>query len=76
MAKLFDFSNYREEPDMDSMDEAALRSYLKELQEQIAALDEEEPANMESEEYELWGEAHENLEDLVDEVMDRLDDLR
>jgi len=76
MAEFINFSNYQEEPDIDSMDEAALRGYLKELQERIAELDEAEPKNMASEEYEVWGEAHEDLEDLVDEVMDRLEDLR
>jgi hypothetical protein len=55
------------------MDEAALRALLEDLREQIAQLDEAEPADMESEEYEVWGEAHEELEDLLDEVMDRLE---
>ena len=75
MAEFFNFSNHREEPDISSMDEAALRTYLKELQERIAQLDEAEPSNMESEEYEDWGDRHEELEDLVDEVLDRLEDL-
>ena len=30
---------------------------------------------MESEEYESWAQEHEELEDLIDEVLDRLDDL-
>lgn len=76
MAEFFNFSNHLEEPDISSMDEAALRTYLKELQERIAQLDEAEPSNMESEEYEIWGEAHEDLEDLVDEVMDRLEEFQ
>jgi hypothetical protein len=28
---------------------------------------------MESEEYEAWGDRHEELEDLVDDVLDRLE---
>ena len=29
---------------------------------------------MNSEEYEAWGERHEELEDLADEIMDRLEE--
>lgn len=73
MAEMLKFSAEREEPDIYSMDEAALRALLEDLREQIAQLDEAEPADMDSEEYEVWGEAHEELEDLLDEVMDRLE---
>lgn len=73
MAEILKFSGDREEPDIYSMDEAALRALLEDLREQIAQLDEAEPADMESEEYEVWGEAHEELEDLLDEVIDRLE---
>lgn len=30
---------------------------------------------MNSEEYETWGDAHEELEDLADEITDRLEEL-
>ena len=30
---------------------------------------------MDSEEYESWGDRHEALEDLTDEILDRLDEL-
>ena len=30
---------------------------------------------MESEEYEAWGDRHEELEDLADELMERLEEL-
>lgn len=52
-----------------------LLAQLKDLRRQIALLDEEEPEDMESEEYDAWGDRHEELEDMVDEIMDRLDDL-
>lgn len=52
-----------------------LLAQLKDLRRQIALLDEEEPEDMESEEYEAWGDRHEELEDMVDEIMDRLDEL-
>jgi len=75
MGKVIDFSNYAQKPDINSMDKPALLQYLEQLRAQIAELDAAEPKNMESEEYEVWGEQHEDLEDLVDEVMERLEEL-
>ena len=76
MGTLIDFEDFRpEEPDIDTMDPAALRAYLKQLRARIAALDEAEPKNMNSETYEEWGQLHEELEDLADDVLDRLDEL-
>lgn len=72
MAEIFSFDNYRDPSDMDR---EQLLGYLDNLRAQIAALDEEEPANMESEAYEEWGERHEELEDLVDEILDLLDGI-
>lgn len=57
------------------MERPALIAYLEQLRDKIAALDESEPKNMNSDAYEAWGEEHEALEDLVDEVLDRLDEL-
>ena len=76
MAKIIDFNNFQnEEPDLEQMNREELTAYLEQLQSLIAQLDAEEPADMESEAYEEWGDRHELLEDLVDEVMDRLEDL-
>ena len=61
--------------DVEALTVEELREYRAALRERIAELDEQEPADMESEEYEEWGEQHEELEDLVDEVLDRLEDL-
>ena len=72
MADIIDFSAYRETADMDK---AELQAYLDFLRRQIAELDEAEPADMESEAYEDWGQRHEDLEDLVDDVLDRLEEL-
>ena len=74
MGNVIDFSSYQE-PDINSMDKSALLSYLEQLRSQIAELDAVEPKNMASEEYEEWGDRHEELEDLVDEVLDRLEEL-
>ena len=39
------------------------------------AWNELEPEDMDSDAYEDWGERHEALEDLADELQDRLDEL-
>lgn len=61
-------------PDIEAMDREELQACLQEVRERIADLDEREPADMNSEEYESWGERHEELEDLADEIMDRLEE--
>lgn len=65
----------KEYPDIDCMPLPELKAYQQELIRQLEALDEREPADMESEAYEAWGDAHEMLEDLLDDVQDRLDEL-
>lgn len=70
MAEMISF-----EQDYDSMNREELKAVLAALRGQIQELDEQEPRNMESEEYEAWGERHEALEDLVDDVLDRLDEM-
>lgn len=75
MADIVDFDQYDREPDLDAMSRDQLLAYQKDLWDQIAQLDEQEPEDMNSEAYEVWGDRHEMLEDLADEVRDRLDDL-
>lgn len=53
----------------------ALRSELEQVRREIAALDLEEPEDMESEAYEAWGDRHEALEDRADDLMDALEAL-
>lgn len=73
MAEMLSFEMPRE--DLGKMDRRALEDYLGRLRVLISELDAREPRNMNSEAYEQWGEEHEALEDLVDEVLDRLDEL-
>ena len=73
MAEMLSFEMPRE--DVGKMDRRALEDYLGRLRALISELDAREPRNMNSEAYEQWGEEHEALEDLVDEVLDRLDEL-
>ena len=76
MGKVIDFNQFRnEEPDLDSMDKEALFAYLEQLRAQIKELDAAEPKNMNSEAYEEWGDLHEELEDRVDDILDRLDEM-
>ena len=75
MGQIIDLKDYFSEPDLDAMDRDALREYLKELRFRMEELDEKEPRNMNSEAYEEWGDRREELEDLMDEILDRLDDL-
>lgn len=50
-----------------------LAAQLAELRAMLDDLDAREPENMDSEEYEQWGDAHEELEDQIDEILDLLD---
>ena len=76
MAKIIDFNQFRpEEPDLDEMDREALTAYLEQLRARIDEQAAAEPKNMISEAYEEWGDLHEELEDLVDDVLDRLDEM-
>ncbi len=62
-------------PDLDAMDRAELLDYLATVRQWIAELDQEEPEDMDSEAYDAWGDRHEALEDLADDILDRLDEL-
>jgi len=76
MGNIIDFSKFlSEEPDLDLMDKEALLVFLEQLRGQIEELNAAEPKNMASEEYEEWGDLHEELEDIVDDILDRLEDM-
>ena len=60
-------------PDPESMSREALLEYLRSARERIEALDDEEPVDMMSGAYEEWGQRHEELEDLADEIMELLE---
>lgn len=53
--------------------EEDLRQQLALLQSQLAQLDAAEPLDEESDEYELWSQEHEDLEDQIDDILDLLD---
>lgn len=64
------------DPDIYEMTPEQLEAYLTELKRLRTALDSSEPEDIDSEEYEAWADEHEELEDFIDEVQERLDDLR
>lgn len=65
-----------QEPDIDEMDKEGLEQYLSQLRRRLAELDLQEPEDQMTEAYEDWGDRREALEDLVDDVLDRLDELK
>ena len=62
-------------PDLEAMGRAELLDCLAAVRHRIARLDQEEPEDMDSEAYDAWGGRHEALEDLADDILDRLDEL-
>ena len=62
-------------PDLEAMGRAELLDCLAAVRHRIARLDQEEPEDMDSEAYDAWGDRHEALEDLADDILDRLDEL-
>ena len=75
MADWITFDPLEQMPDPADMDRAQAEQYLAAVRAQIAQLDREEPADMDSEAYDEWGDQHEELEDLADELMERLEEL-
>ena len=73
MAHIIDFPQLPDWEDLEAMSRQELLNCLETVQEQIARLDEEEPEDMDSEAYDDWGDRHEELEDLADEITERLE---
>ena len=58
--------------DLDSMDEGALRALLARVRLTYPVMEAREPADEASEEYLLWEEDLETLDDYIDELTERL----
>lgn len=66
----------KEEPkDIYEMTLSELQEHYRQMQEELQALDAKEPKNMNSELYEEWADEHEELEDYLDEILDRMEEL-
>ncbi len=74
MAEIIEFPVQNGAEDTDELSREELLTLLERLRAEIAALDEKEPKNMNSEAYETWADRHEELEDQVDEILDLLED--
>ncbi|MBS6215313.1 MAG: hypothetical protein KH704_00095 [Clostridiales bacterium] len=75
MSDIIDITAFRSPAAPEEDGRQALLARLTQVKEQIARLDLEEPEDMASEAYEIWGGRREALEDLADDLMDRLDEL-
>ena len=65
-----------EEPqDIYEMDLQQLQAHYAAMQEELHELDAKEPKNMNSDAYEEWADEHEELEDYLDEILDRMEAL-
>lgn len=73
MEIIVDFTPDR--PEVADMNPEELLQYWQEIEEKIADLDEEEPEDMDSEEYDAWADRHEALEDIRDEIEERLEEF-
>ena len=63
-----------EVPDIQALSCEALQTYCAQTRQIIADLDALEPCSETSEAYDRWAELHEDLEDVLDEILDCLDD--
>ena len=52
-----------------------LQAHYAAMQEELHVLDAKEPKNMNSELYEEWADEHEELEDYLDEILERMEVL-
>ena len=75
MADIISFDAYAGEPDPEGMGREELLAYLASVRSRLSQLDGQEPEDMDSEAYQAWGDRHEALEDLADEIRDLLDEL-
>ncbi len=73
MEIIVDFTPDR--PEVADMNPEELRQYWQEIKDKIADLDEEEPEDMDSEAYDDWADRHETLEDIRDEIEERLEEF-
>ncbi len=62
-----------EAPDTQTLEPQELEALRLQTQQMISALDALEPRSERNENYDHWAELHEDLEDLLDEILDRLE---
>ncbi len=62
------------EEDIEEMSEEELKEYLSRLDRSLEELSEQEPEDDGGDEYEAWADAHEDLEDRIDEAKELLEE--
>ena len=75
MSNVIAFPGQEEPEDIYEMNLQQLQAHYAAMQEELRALDAKEPKNMNSEAYEEWADEHEELEDYLDEILDRMETL-
>lgn len=64
------------EPDIEKLDVKQLEEYLNVLENRLEKLEENEPDDDSSDEYDEWKDKYDTNEELVEEVTERLQELR
>ncbi len=59
--------------DLDEMTLDELRELLEEFSKRLDMMDDEEPVGAESDIYDQWAEAHEDMEDIIDDITERIE---
>ena len=75
MSNVIVFPKQEEPEDIYEMNLQQLQAHYAAMQEQLHRLDAKEPKNMNSDAYEEWADEHEELEDYLDEILDRMEVL-
>ena len=75
MSDVIAFPRKEEPKDLYEMTLEEVRDHYAAMQQELHQLDAKEPRNMNSEAYEEWADEHEELEDYLDEILDRLEEL-
>ena len=75
MSNVIAFPQKEEPKDIYEMTLEELQDHYRAMQEELHELDAREPKNMNSEAYEEWADEHEELEDYLDEILDRMEAL-
>ena len=75
MSDVIAFPRKEEPKDLYEMTLEEVRDYYAAMQQELHQLDAKEPRNMNSEAYEEWADEHEELEDYLDEILDRMEEL-
>jgi ferritin-like protein len=75
MSNVIAFPQQEEPKDIYEMTLAELQAHYAAMQEELHELDAKEPKNMNSDAYEQSADEHEELEDYLDEILDRMEVL-